>query len=84
VGGGGRDLAGILTAAARRLKPGGRLVVAATLLSSLETARHVLEQEGLGPEVVQMQVSRSRPLAGDTYLQAANPVWLLAGGREEG
>lgn len=84
VGGGGRELSGILTAAARRLKPGGRLVVAATLLSSLETARRVLAQEGLRPEVVQVQVSRSRSLAGDAYLQAHNPVWLLYGSREEG
>jgi precorrin-6Y C5,15-methyltransferase (decarboxylating) len=84
VGGGGRELADILTAAAARLKPGGRMVVAATLLRSLETARQVLGREGLRPEVVQVQVSRGRPLAGDTYLTAANPVWLIAGSREEG
>lgn len=84
VGGGGRDLTGILITAARRLKPGGRLVVAATLLSSLETARRVLAQEGFRPEVVQVQVSRSRPLAGDAYLKAHNPVWLITGSREEG
>ncbi len=84
VGGGGEARGAILTTAVRRLKRGGRLVAAATLLSSLETARQVLAQEGLRPEVVQVQVSRSRPLAGDTYLQAANPVWLIAGSREEG
>jgi precorrin-6B methylase 2 len=28
---------------------------------------------------VQLQVSRSRPLAGGAYLQALNPVWLIIG-----
>jgi precorrin-6B methylase 2 len=30
-------------------------------------------------EVVQVQVSRSYPLAGGTALQALNPVWIITG-----
>jgi len=83
VGGGGRALADILALTARRLRPGGRVVVAATLLASLETAREALGRAGLAVEVVQLMVSRSRALAGDMYLQAHNPVWLLIGSPKE-
>lgn len=79
VGGGGRALTGILEEALKRLGKGGRLVLTATLLETLETARAVLRQAGLEVEVVQLQVSRSRPLGDGTYLQALNPVWLLTG-----
>lgn len=79
VGGGGRNLSAILAEVARRLRPQGRVVVAATLLRSLEAARRHLAEAGFTVEVTQLQVSRSRPLAGDLYLQALNPVWLITG-----
>ena len=55
------------------------MVVTAALLETLETARTVLEQAGWEVEVVQLQVSRSHPLAGGTALQALNPVWIVTG-----
>ncbi len=42
-------------------------------------ARAVLTQAGWEVEVTQLQVSRSQPLAGGSYLQALNPVWIVAG-----
>jgi precorrin-6Y C5,15-methyltransferase (decarboxylating) len=80
VGGGGARLEEILDAASRRLRPGGRVVVAATLLGTLERARTWLKNRGRDMEVVQLQVSRDRPLAGGAYLHALNPVWLISGG----
>jgi len=79
IGGGGRDLAGILKEVLNRLDPGGRVVLTATLLDTLETARVVLSEAGWEMEVAQLQVSRSRPLAGGAYLQALNPVWIITG-----
>ena len=79
LGGGGRDLPEILREVTARLTAGGRLVLTATLLETLETAQAVLGQAGWEVEVTQLQVSRSRPLAGGTYLQALNPVWIVAG-----
>jgi len=38
-----------------------------------------LEQAGWEVEVIQVQVSRSYPLAGGTALQALNPVWIITG-----
>ncbi|MDP1762204.1 MAG: bifunctional cobalt-precorrin-7 (C(5))-methyltransferase/cobalt-precorrin-6B (C(15))-methyltransferase, partial [Deltaproteobacteria bacterium] len=79
VGGGGPEIGAIVQEAVRRLAPGGRVVVTAALLETLEAARTVLEQAGWEVEVVQLQVSRSHPLAGGTALQALNPVWIVTG-----
>ena len=79
VGGGGQNLEDILTAALLRLKPGGRVVVTATLLETLELARAMLFRLAAEVEVVQLQVSRDRPLGPGAYLQALNPVWIISG-----
>jgi precorrin-6Y C5,15-methyltransferase (decarboxylating) len=79
VGGGGPEVGAIIQEAVRRLKPEGRVVVTAALLETLATARRALEQAGWEVEVVQLQVSRSSPLAGGTALQALNPVWIITG-----
>jgi precorrin-6Y C5,15-methyltransferase (decarboxylating) len=84
VGGGGPEVGAIIQEALRRLAPGGRVVVTAALLETLAAARNVLELAGWEVEVVQLQVSRSYPLAGGTALQALNPVWIITGfSREE-
>jgi precorrin-6Y C5,15-methyltransferase (decarboxylating) len=77
LGGGGRDLREILQEVTGRLTAGGRLVLTATLLESLETARTVLAAAAWQIDLTQLQVSRSRPLAGGNYLQALNPVWIV-------
>jgi len=79
VGGGGRAVAAIVQEAMRRLAPPGRVVVTAALLDTLDTVRATLAAAGWQVEVVQLQVSRSRPLAGGTLLQALNPVWIITG-----
>jgi precorrin-6Y C5,15-methyltransferase (decarboxylating) len=79
VGGGGPEIGAIIQEAVRRLAPGGRVVVTAALLETLEAARIALEQAGWEAEVVQVQVSRSYPLGGGTALQALNPVWVITG-----
>jgi len=79
VGGGGRHLSGILQEVMARLAPGGKVVLTAALLESLETARRRLTDAGWQVEVVHLQVSRSRPLGEGAYLQALNPVWIIRG-----
>jgi precorrin-6Y C5,15-methyltransferase (decarboxylating) len=79
VGGGGPEVAAIIQEAVRRLGPEGRVVITAALLETLAIARNTLEQVGWEVEVVQVQVSRSHPLAGGTALQALNPVWVITG-----
>lgn len=77
VGGGGPEVAAIVREAMRRLLPGGRMVITAALLETLETARNVLTEAGWEVEVIHLQVSRSHPLAGGIALQALNPVWII-------
>ena len=79
VGGGGPEIGAIIQEAVRRLAPEGRVVVTAALLETLDAARNALDQAGWEVEVVQLQVSRSHPLAGGTALQALNPVWIVTG-----
>ncbi len=79
VGGGGARLGGILGQAMARLAPGGRVVLTAARLETLETARLLVSQAGWETEVVQLQVNRVRPLGGGSYLKALNPVWIVAG-----
>jgi precorrin-6Y C5,15-methyltransferase (decarboxylating) len=79
VGGGGPEVGAIVREAIRRLLPGGRVVITAALLETLETARTVLTEAGWDVEVVQLQVSRLYSLSGGAALQALNPVWIVTG-----
>lgn len=79
LGGGGKDLAAIIQATAHRLRPGGIILVSAVLLESVEAARQALAQAGLIQEETLVQISRSKPVAGQSMMQALNPVWLLRG-----
>jgi precorrin-6B C5,15-methyltransferase / cobalt-precorrin-6B C5,C15-methyltransferase len=84
VGGGGPEIGVIVREGMRRLTSGGRVVVTAALLETLETVRKVLTEAGWEVEVVHLQVSRSYPLAGGSALQALNPVWIIIGYLGEG
>jgi precorrin-6Y C5,15-methyltransferase (decarboxylating) len=77
VGGGLGSGDAVLREAVRRLEPGGRIVVAAVLLSTLESARRALSELGFAVAVDQIQVATGAPLAGDTQLKAHNPVFLI-------
>lgn len=78
IGGAGRNLVPILDECCQRLQGGGRLVLTAAQLDTLETARRVLSRVGWGINISQISVSRGRPLADGTFLQALNPVWVIA------
>jgi precorrin-6Y C5,15-methyltransferase (decarboxylating) len=75
VGGGASD-PGVLDAAARALRPGGRLVVNAVTLETeaLLLARH----SALGGELIRIAISRAEPVGKKTGWRAAMPVtqWL--------
>jgi precorrin-6Y C5,15-methyltransferase (decarboxylating) len=74
--GGGVSEPGVIDAAARALRPGGRLVVNAVTLESeaLLLARHA----ALGGELICIALSRAAPLGGKTGWRPALPVtqWL--------
>jgi precorrin-6B C5,15-methyltransferase / cobalt-precorrin-6B C5,C15-methyltransferase len=77
IGGGGSRLSRILATVLARLRPRGRVVVTAALLTTLHAASDILQSRGWEVEICQVQVSRSRELGGSAYLQALNPVWII-------
>lgn len=81
VGGGGRAVPAIAAAALSRLRPGGRLVVSAVTLDTLEDARRAFAAAGIAPEIASVQVARGAPLAGRVRLEPLTPVFLVAGAR---
>jgi precorrin-6B C5,15-methyltransferase / cobalt-precorrin-6B C5,C15-methyltransferase len=71
VGGGAGD-AGVLDAAARALRPGGRLVVNAV---TLETEAVLLARQlALGGELIRIAIARGEPLGGKSGWRPALPV----------
>lgn len=74
-GDGGED---ILAAIARRLTPGGRVVVSCVLLGSLQRALDFFQRAQWSVEITSIQPAVSAPLAGDIHLNAINPVFLVA------
>jgi precorrin-6B C5,15-methyltransferase / cobalt-precorrin-6B C5,C15-methyltransferase len=75
VGGGGAD---VLDEVLRRLRPGGRVVATYAALDRAAAAAHRLGS------LVQVAVSRGRPLAGGVRLAAENPVFVVWGPGQEG
>jgi precorrin-6Y C5,15-methyltransferase (decarboxylating) len=83
VGGSGGQLADILDAAARRLKPGGRIVVNLAALERAQEAYHRLKERGLATEMVMVNAARSRELAdGTVRLESLNPVFIVTAHRK--
>lgn len=76
---GGTDLLGHL---ADRLRPGGRIVVAAVLLGSIWRARASLTRPDLTLSLTQLQASQAVPLAGDLHFRSDNPVCILTAVKE--
>ncbi|MFF3942007.1 precorrin-6y C5,15-methyltransferase (decarboxylating) subunit CbiE [Streptomyces phaeofaciens] len=83
VGGGGRELPGIVDACARRARR--TVVVAMAALDRVPAVRAALTGAGFEAGGVLLQSSRLAPLPGDvTRLAATNPVFLLWGTRIPG
>lgn len=74
---GGGASAEVLGRCARLLAPGGRLVVTAVLLSTLETARAVIGRWGWPVTVHQLMHHAGSPLGKDLRLVPSNPVFLI-------
>jgi cobalt-precorrin-6B (C15)-methyltransferase len=75
--GGTRNLLAILPVLAKRVKR--TIVINAVLLSTCSDAVAALGELGLFCEVVQVQVSRSHPIAGSIMFRPIDPVWIIVG-----
>ena len=82
IGGGGKQLARIIEAAAGYLNPKGIIVANTVLLESLHAATQMFEKLGFETEVTQIQINRSRSMPWGRRLEAENPVWIVAAERK--
>jgi precorrin-6Y C5,15-methyltransferase (decarboxylating) len=81
IGGGGKQLKSIMTAAVQYLKPAGVMVVNTVLIPNVETARTTLEKLDFNTEIIQVQINRSRQMPWAARLEPLNPVWIISGFR---
>ncbi len=78
IGGGISRNPDLVPRALERLRPGGKIMILCTLLSTLEQAREQLAKAGLQADVHQISISRSRPVGMDKRLEPLNPVFLVS------
>jgi precorrin-6Y C5,15-methyltransferase (decarboxylating) len=79
IGGGGSELEKIMNTCCVRLKEQGTIVINTILIQNMETAVRVLKQKGFSYEMIQIQVSRSKPMPYGDRLEPLNPVWIISG-----
>ena len=82
VGGTGGRMTSILQMVARRLRPGGRVVVDAATIENLHEAVSDLKALGFTTEVTLVSISRSKEIVNLTRFEALNPVFVIAGWRD--
>ena len=79
IGGGGRKLLKIMDRAIEKLSVNGMIVINMVLLQNIEPCLTFLKQKGCTADLVQLQVSCSRPMPFGHRLKALNPVWIISG-----
>ncbi len=84
IGGGGPELLTIIARAGTRLGPGGVMVVNTVLIQHTTPVLDLLRQMGFTAELVQVQVSKSKPMPVGERLEALNPVWIISGEKTKG
>ena len=78
-GGGGRGgLSGILNYVSQRVKKGGIVVINAVTIDTLSSAAAFFKRRGWGWEVVEVSLSRTKPVGGLDLLSAGNPVFIIS------
>jgi precorrin-6B C5,15-methyltransferase / cobalt-precorrin-6B C5,C15-methyltransferase len=78
IGGSGGQLGAILSAALKRLRPGGRVVANFILLEHVHEAQQWAKAHGLGADLVWLSAARSKMLAGKTSLEPLTPIAILS------
>ena len=78
VGGSGGNLRQILDESAKRLKPGGRLIITAVLVETLhDTLQFTSQLAGFAVEACGLQITRVEPVGRRHMLRALNSVYAV-------
>ncbi len=81
VGGGGKGITGILRTVSKRLRPGGLVVVNAVTIETIAKSTRFFKENKWPFEIVSINISRGRSVAGVTVMDAENPVSVITAGR---
>ena len=77
LGGTGGQLRAILAASADVLAPGGRIVANLVTLDRVSAMLAWAHDHGYDAELVQVSIARGAEIAGQTRLEAQNPVFIV-------
>ena len=85
VGGSGGNLPEILSRADALLKPGGRLVLSAVTLETVSTGMAFFKEQDsrYRSEAFAVQVTRLKPIKAIHMFQALNPIYIMAGVKQQ-
>ncbi len=78
IGGGGKGLDKIIDCCCQRLKSNGIIVVNTVVLENMDAAVCQLKHNGFRTDMIQVQVSRAKPMPYGNRLDALNPVWIIS------
>lgn len=79
IGGGGRGIDEMIACAATLLRPGGIIVINSVVMDHMVSAVNALKRFHMNPETIQVQISRSTPIADSYRFEPLNPVWIISG-----
>ncbi len=79
IGGGGKKLLQIMEQAIGKLAVNGIIVISMVLIQNIESCFNFLKDNGFTADLVQLQISRSRPMPCGYRLESLNPVWIISG-----
>lgn len=78
IGGSGGKIKEIIAILKQRMRT-GIIVINATTFETLNQSIENLESTGFQVDIVQISVSKTKPLAGKTHLTALNPIFIITG-----
>ncbi len=78
IGGSGGRLSEIIKAIMQKMQ-NGIIVLNAISLETLNDAMRIMSESGLGPDVSQISVCRSRIVNGQRHMAALNPIFIVKG-----
>lgn len=84
IGGSKGNIEGIIDYFVEKGQPGGRIVINAIVLETLESARKALETRGFQEiEVVSVNIARNKKIGGMNMMMGENPIYVISGRRGE-
>ncbi|KOS68226.1 cobalamin biosynthesis protein CbiE [Lysinibacillus contaminans] len=83
IGGTGGEMVELLKLCCTRLKPNGRIVLNAATIENLYKAVEAFKACGFAVDILQAQLSRSKPILDMTRFVPLNPIYIISAHRKE-